>query len=164
MKWLKEEDSDLWFVKDDLHTESTGQSTHQYSVKQSFLQHIFLHTFCLRRILFTKKSCPQRILCHQKTLAVGHLISVFCLVHKFIGINCIDSRFSVLIEMFVTTISFFAWDLGMTSESMEAWSQKNVRNLPGTNAHVFFSQTGFQNQYIANDSISNTQWSQQHNL
>jgi len=37
MNWLmdlKKEDSDLWFVKKDLHTTSTGQNTHQDSVKK----------------------------------------------------------------------------------------------------------------------------------
>jgi len=39
--WLKEEDSELWFVENHLHTMSIGQSTHQDLVKTSSLRHIF---------------------------------------------------------------------------------------------------------------------------
>ena len=36
---------------------------------------------------FTKKSCLRRIFFHKKILSMGHLVSVCCLVHQFIGID-----------------------------------------------------------------------------
>jgi len=54
MNYLKEEDSELWFVKNEIRTVSIGQSTHQDLVKKSGLQRILLHKSCLRRILFLK--------------------------------------------------------------------------------------------------------------
>jgi len=47
----------------------------------------FLHKFCLRRILVTKKPCLRRITFYTKILSVGHLISVACLVYQFVGIE-----------------------------------------------------------------------------
>ena len=58
---LKEEDSELWFVKYKLHTIYLGQSTHWELVKKFGLRRILFVRSCLRRILFHKKSGLQRI-------------------------------------------------------------------------------------------------------
>jgi hypothetical protein len=58
---MKEEDSELRFVENELHTISVGQTTHEDS----------LHKIGLRRILFDK-SCLQRILSHQKIWPEEH--------------------------------------------------------------------------------------------
>jgi len=51
---LKEEDSELWFVKYKLHITSIGQSTHQDLVQKCGLRRNLFDKSCLRRILFFK--------------------------------------------------------------------------------------------------------------
>jgi len=51
-KWIKEEDSELWFVENVFPTALTGQSTHEDWIKKSSLRRILFDKSCLRRILF----------------------------------------------------------------------------------------------------------------
>jgi len=57
----KEEDSELWFVENKLHTALRGQSTHEDLVQKSGLRNIMFDKSCLWRILFHKKSGLRRI-------------------------------------------------------------------------------------------------------
>jgi len=77
-------------VNNDLHTTSTGQSTHQDSVKNICPAPDFL-TILPAAHSFHKKSYLRRIAFHKKILSVGHLISVSCLIYQFVGIG-IDSN------------------------------------------------------------------------
>jgi len=84
---LKKENSDLWFVNNDLYTTSTGQSTHQDSVKRILPAAHFLKQGLPAAHSLCKKSCLRRIFSHWKFLSKGHLISVSCLAYKLIGIE-----------------------------------------------------------------------------
>jgi len=52
MDYLKEEDSDVWFVKYKLHSISIGQSAHQDLVKKSGLRRILFDKSCLQHLFF----------------------------------------------------------------------------------------------------------------
>jgi len=72
---FKKEDSDLWFVNNDLYITSTEQSTHQDSVKQKCLRHLFPTLF------------PCSVFFAKRNLVVGRLISLSSLVYRFIDIE-----------------------------------------------------------------------------
>jgi len=81
---IKEEDSELRFVKNNFLTALTGQSTHEDLVKKSGLRRILSDNSCPRRILFHKKSGLRRILFIKNPLLIHsgmHFISslLFCL-------------------------------------------------------------------------------------
>ena len=80
MNLLKQRDSELWFVENELHTISIGQTTHQDLVKKSCLRHILFDKTFLRCIFFHTKSGLQRMIFTQHFLlnhAEMHLISSF---------------------------------------------------------------------------------------
>jgi len=58
---IKGIDSELWFVKCNLHTISIGQSTHWDLVKKSGLRRVLFDRSCLQHILFYHKSGLRRI-------------------------------------------------------------------------------------------------------
>jgi len=84
---LKKEISDLYFVNYDFNATSRGQSTDQDSVKK-----ILSMVHLLALVLPAAHSVTKKLDCsacffHKNALSMGHLISVYCLVHQFIGIK-----------------------------------------------------------------------------
>ena len=51
INWLKEEDSELWFVKNEIRTRSIGQRTYLDLFKKSGPRRILFYKSCLCRIL-----------------------------------------------------------------------------------------------------------------
>ena len=83
---MKEEDSELWFVKYKSHTISIGQRTHWDLVRKSGMRRILFYRSCLRSILFYKKSGLQRIFFVQhflKPRCIWFEVSYY--VYKLIG-------------------------------------------------------------------------------
>jgi len=87
-------------VKNELHTISTGQTTHQDSVKKSGLRRIVFDKSCLRHILSHWKSGLRHILFIKHLLlnhSVMHLISTFflCLpIHR--RCKCFKLQYSLI--------------------------------------------------------------------
>jgi hypothetical protein len=81
---IKKKDSELRFVKKEIHTISKEQNSHWDSITKSGQRRILFDKSCLRHILFIKKSGLQRIFVIENLL-LNHsgmrLISsfLFCL-------------------------------------------------------------------------------------
>jgi len=75
----KEEDSQLWFVENKLHTALRGQSTHENLIKKSGLRRTLSDKSCLRRIFCHKRSCLRHIFFIQ-ILLLNHsgMHFIFC--------------------------------------------------------------------------------------
>jgi len=97
MSWIKEKDSEMWFVKNELHTLSIGQSTFWNLVKKSGL----------RRILF-----DQCILFHSKS----GLRRIF-LIQIFVKPGCIWFEVSYSVYQFINGENNF--------NSNTEWSQRH---------------------------------------
>jgi len=81
-------------VKNNLHTTSTGQTTHQDSVKKNCLRRVLFHKLCLRRNLFRK--LPAAYFVIQNVVCGAFYFSVlFSLPIHWYG-NCSEFKYSVI--------------------------------------------------------------------
>ena len=72
---------------DDLHTTSTGQSTHQDSVTKILSATQFVTEVLPAEHSFHQKVLPAVHLFYKKILSVGQCILVSIMVYQFIGTN-----------------------------------------------------------------------------
>ena len=92
LTWLiylvKEKDSEVWFVQNELHTISIGQTTHQAWVKKFGLRRILFDKSCLQRMFFHTKSGLQRMIFIRHFLfnhSGMYWPQVFYSLNQFIG-------------------------------------------------------------------------------